>query len=51
MPPKAHLNGSKTDPKKAFFDPKDVIFLIFQFLTSVGGTLGSQDKGGFSVSP
>ena len=32
MPRKAHLNGSKRDPpKKAFLDPKNVIFLIFQF--------------------
>ena len=31
MPQKAHLNGSKGDPQKAFFDPKNVIFPIFQF--------------------
>ena len=38
MPPKAHLNGSKGGPpKKAFFDPKNVIFPIFPILTSVGG--------------
>ena len=40
-PKKAHLNGSKGDPQKAFFDPKNVIFPIFQF-DLCRGTLGSQ---------
>ena len=28
MPQLAHLNGSKGDPKKAFFDPNNVIFSV-----------------------
>ena len=36
MAQKAHLNGSRGTPKKAFFDPKNVI-PDFPILTSVGG--------------
>ena len=31
MPQKAHLNGSKRDPQKGIFDPKNVTFPIFPF--------------------
>ena len=45
-PKKAHLNGSKRNPPiKGFFDPKNVIFLIFQFWPLWGGPLGSQAQG------
>ena len=43
MPQKPHLNGSKEDPQKGFFDPKND-FPDFPILTSVGG-LGSQSQG------
>ena len=45
MPQKAHLNGSKRDPRKGIFDPKNVIVPDFPILTSAGGTLGSQLQG------
>ena len=37
MPQKPCLNGSKGDPLKGIFGPKNVIFPIFPILTSVEG--------------
>ena len=47
MPPKAHLNASKREKtEKACFEPKKVIFPIFQFFDLCRGDPGIANLGG-----